>query len=94
MTLSRFLVVTVAVIGLRATAQNAPPDLILLNGKVVTVDQRFTVASAVAIRDGRIVAVGEGDTIARDRDAKTTVVDLKGATVIPGLIDSHVHPGA
>jgi len=94
MTLPRLLLLPLALIGLHAAAQNAPPDLILLNGKIVTVDKAFTVAAAVAIRDGRIVAVGESDTVVRDRDAKTTVVDLKGATVIPGLIDSHVHPGA
>jgi len=66
-------------------------DLILVNGKIVTVDDRFTIAQAVAIKGGRIVAVGRTAEIAKLADAGTTKIDLKGKTVIPGLIDNHAH---
>jgi predicted amidohydrolase YtcJ len=72
--------------------QAADADLILHNGKVVTVDGRFSVAQAVAVRDGRITSVGTNQSILRERGPKTEVIDLKGRTVLPGLIDSHVHP--
>jgi predicted amidohydrolase YtcJ len=71
----------------------ADADLILHNGKVVTVDSTFSIAEAVAVKDGRIVAVGRSaDVLARERGAKTQVVDLKGQTVLPGLTDTHMHP--
>ncbi|MCW5981484.1 MAG: amidohydrolase [Bryobacteraceae bacterium] len=66
-------------------------DLILHNGKIVTVDRRFTVAEAVAIRGERILAVGSTDTILKLAGEQTAQVDLGGKTVLPGLIDSHVH---
>ena len=66
-------------------------DMILVNGKIVTVDDRFTIAQALAIRDGRIVAVGKTAQIAKFADAGTRKIDLKGKTVIPGLIDNHSH---
>jgi predicted amidohydrolase YtcJ len=66
-------------------------DVILVNGKIVTVDDRFTIAQAVAIKGSRIVAVG-GNSEIRDRaSGNTRVIDLQGRTVIPGLIDNHAH---
>jgi predicted amidohydrolase YtcJ len=71
----------------------AEADLILHNGKIVTVDNAFSIQQAVAVGDGRIVAVGKSADILRGwRGAKTEVVDLRGRTVLPGLFDSHVHP--
>lgn len=67
------------------------PDTILVNGKIVTVDDRFTIAQALAIRDKRIVAVGSSDQIRRLAGSGARVIDLKGKTVIPGLIDNHSH---
>jgi predicted amidohydrolase YtcJ len=72
----------------------APADLILYNAHVVTVDKDFSVAQAIAIRDGRIVTVGTNDAAMATKGAATQLVDLQGRTVIPGLIDSHVHPAA
>jgi predicted amidohydrolase YtcJ len=72
-----------------AAAQSA--DKILLNGKIVTVDDRFTIAQALAIRGQRVVAVGGNAEIERLRGASTQVIDLQGRTVIPGLIDNHSH---
>lgn len=69
-------------------------DLILHNGRVVTVDKAFTVASAVAIKDGKVAAVGTDAQVLATRAAGTVVVDLGGKMVLPGLIDSHVHPRA
>ena len=69
----------------------AAPDTVLLNGKIVTVDGRFTVAQALAVKDGRIVAVGRSAEIAKLAGAGARKIDLRGRTVIPGLIDNHAH---
>ena len=66
----------------------AYPSLIVLNGKVLTVDPQFTVAEAVAVRDGRIFAVGRSDEIRRLAGPATRVVDAGGRSVVPGFIDS------
>lgn len=71
----------------------ANADLILHNGKIVTVDSRFSIAQAVAITGNKIAAVGsDASILASERGPATRVVDLHGRTVLPGLIDSHVHP--
>lgn len=67
------------------------PDTILINGNIVTVDAEFSIANAVAVRDGRVLAVGTNDDIRRLAGSSTTVVDLEGKTVLPGLIDTHAH---
>ena len=66
-------------------------DTILVNGKIVTVDERFTIAQALAIKDKRIVAVGRTSDIRKLAGAGTRVIELDGRTVIPGLIDNHSH---
>ena len=71
----------------------ADADFILHSGKIVTVDSTFSIAEAVAVKNGRIVAVGRtADVLARERGSKTQVIDLKGQTVLPGLTDTHTHP--
>ncbi|MEP7309950.1 MAG: amidohydrolase [Acidobacteriota bacterium] len=72
-------------------AQQAAPDLILSNGKIITVDERFTIAQAVAVRGDRIVAVGTTQDLARLAGPNTRRIDLRGKSVIPGLIDNHMH---
>lgn len=84
----------VALGGPLARGQTPPADLILHGGKVVTVDKAFSIAHAVAVREGRIVAVGTDADVLTLKGDRTNVVDLGGRTLIPGLIDSHVHPGA
>ena len=74
-----------------AAAQTPPADTILVNGKIVTVDDRFTVAEALAIRDQRIVAVGSNAEIEKLKGPQTRTIELAGRTVIPGLIDNHSH---
>ncbi|WP_395743433.1 amidohydrolase [Prosthecobacter sp.] len=74
---------------------HAAPALILHHGKIVTVDQNFRIAEAIAINaDGRIAAVGSNDEVLKLKGEGSEVLDLGGKTVLPGLMDSHVHPGA
>ena len=67
------------------------PDVVLINGKIITVDKNFSVQQAVAIRDEKIFAVGPTAKIKALAGPKTKVMDLKGRAVIPGLIDAHMH---
>jgi predicted amidohydrolase YtcJ len=66
-------------------------DLILLNGKIITVDAKDSLAQAIAIHDGRITAVGSNDEIRKRSPKNAKVIDLRGLTVTPGLIDTHCH---
>ena len=68
-----------------------PADTILINGHVVTVDPRFSIAQAIAVRGGRFVAVGTSVDIRRLAGPATRTIDLHGQTVIPGLADGHLH---
>jgi hypothetical protein len=72
-----------------ALAQTKPADMILYNGKVLTVDKTFSIAKAVAVKDGRIIAVG-GDEVAAAYTAPTKI-DLGGRVLMPGFTDTHVH---
>ena len=67
-------------------------DLILTRGNVITFDPGRPAASAVAITGGRITAVGDHDDVRQWRGNRTEVIDLDGATLTPGLTDSHMHP--
>ena len=82
------LMVVGSVASLRA---QQPPDTILLNGKIVTVDDFFSIQEAVAIRGERIAAVGSNEAIQALAGPDVRSVDLGGRTVIPGLIDNHNH---
>ena len=66
-------------------------DTVVVNGKIVTVDDRFTITQALAIKNQRIVATGSNADIRKLADGNTKVIDVKGRTVIPGLIDNHSH---
>jgi predicted amidohydrolase YtcJ len=66
-----------------------PADLLLHNGRIVTADEAFSIHQAVAVRDGRIVEVGDDDLVARYEAART--IDLEGKTVLPGFNDTHIH---
>lgn len=80
---------------LMSVSAQAAPALILHHGKVVTVDAGFRIAEAVAITgDGRIQAVGGNEETLALKDGSTQVIDLEGKTLLPGLMDSHVHPAA
>jgi predicted amidohydrolase YtcJ len=81
----------VALLLSRTPRAQTPADLVLLNGHVLTVDAADSVAQAVAIAGGKIVAVGSDDAIRARIGAQTDVVDLHSRAATPGLIDTHVH---
>src|SRR5262245_23464223 len=76
--------------GLPAQAQE-PADLILHHGKIVTADRDFSIRQALAVKGDRLIRVGTDADVLTTRGPNTTVIDLAGKTVLPGLIDSHVH---
>jgi predicted amidohydrolase YtcJ len=89
----RALLLAVSVVaGVTCLAAQAPPlDVAFVNGRIITVDQRFTVAQAIGIRGDRIAAVGTTDAVSRLAGPTTRRIDLGGRAVIPGLIDNHMH---
>ena len=76
---------------LNAQTRAETADLILFNGKIVTVDDGFSIRQAIAIKDGRILAVGSNEL--RDRYHAARSIDLGGRTVLPGFMDTHIHLG-
>src|SRR5262245_37047484 len=89
-----------AVVGLACTEGESPAsawaadgeaDLILHNGRIATLDPRRSSASAVAVKDGKFLAVGSDKDAEAHRGDKTRMIDVRGRTVIPGLNDSHLH---
>lgn len=66
--------------------------MLLVNGKIITVDKNFSIAEAVAVKGDKIAAVGSDREILKLSEKGTIIIDLKGRTVIPGLIDAHLHP--
>jgi predicted amidohydrolase YtcJ len=90
-TLSAFVLAALVAGSLVLQAQQAPADIILTNGKIITVDDTFSIAQAVAIRGSRIVGVGTNQEITRMAGPATRRIDLRGKSVVPGLIDNHAH---
>lgn len=93
-----FLLAFFALLSSEALAQTQSPetiryaDLILHNGKIVTVDERFTIVQAIAVSEGKFLAVGTDKEILRLAGPETVKIDLKEKTVLPGLVDTHNHP--
>ena len=75
----------------RLQAQGNTADLVLFNGKILTVDDAFSIREAIVIKDGRIVAVGGNEL--RNRYTAARTIDLKGRTVMPGFL-RYTHPPA
>jgi predicted amidohydrolase YtcJ len=86
--MKRFLLIPVA---LSASLLAQDTDAVLINGKILTGDAGFSTQQALAVRDGKIAAVGTTAQIRKLAGTKTKVIDMDGRTVIPGLIDSHMH---
>jgi predicted amidohydrolase YtcJ len=90
---SRYLLALGLLAFLPCTAGAAEhPDLILHHGKIVTVDKKFSIHQALAVRGEKILRVGSDADILKLKGPDTQLVDLEGKMVLPGLIDSHVHP--
>ncbi|MBA4418999.1 MAG: hypothetical protein C0392_14010 [Syntrophus sp. (in: bacteria)] len=70
----------------------ATPDVIYYNGRIITLDNAESMASSVAVKDGKFLKVGRADEIKQLAGTSTRMVDLEGKTVVPGLIDAHCHP--
>ena len=68
-----------------------PPDLILTNARVLTMDARLPVAGGLAVRGGRVAWIGTADSAASMRGARTRVIDCGGASAVPGFHDAHMH---
>src|SRR3954449_493493 len=95
MTKLKLLVLLGATLGLAgAHAQQRDfnsPDLVLTNGKILTMDEQSSIVEALAVKDGRILAIGTKGSITALISPRTRVLDLAGKTAIPGLIDTHAH---
>ena len=74
------------------TGTEMAPDLIVINGRVYTVDDAHPMAEAFAVKGDRFVAVGSSDDVRNLATSNTTIVDAEGMTVTPGFIDAHSHP--
>ena len=89
------IIFLIALSGCAATHQDAAPsaaaDLIVTHAKIATLDPQGRMAQALAVRDGRLIAVGSDAEVRALAGAQTRIVDAGGRTVIPGLIDSHLH---
>lgn len=76
---------------LKADRTNFDADMIIVNAKVITIDPAFSVARGVAVKDAKIIGVGDEADIRSFAGPATQVLDAGGKTVIPGLIDTHAH---
>lgn len=82
----------VASVGVGHAAATAEADLVLLHGHIYTMDAARPRAEALAVRDGKVLAVGTDVEIRQLAGSKTKRIELRGAFVMPGLVDGHVHP--
>ena len=73
------------------SAPSPQADIILWNGKILTVDSEFSIEQALAIRAGQFVHIGSNQEVLTLKGSETKIIDLNGHTVIPGLIDNHYH---
>ena len=92
MRLSRILVSTSLLLSAQLALASDGADLILHSGKIVAADEKFSVGEALAVKDGRLLEVGSNADVLRLRGPRTRRINLQGKMVLPGLIDSHVHP--
>lgn len=95
MMLAKYLLHRLCLIGmaiLLGACSDTGADTIFLGGTILTVDQNDHIAEALAVKDGHILAVGKLDVVLRLKSARTTIIDLHGQTLIPGLVAAHEHP--
>jgi predicted amidohydrolase YtcJ len=87
-------IISLAVSPLSSVRAGEEPDLILHHGKIVTVDKAFTLQQALAIRGSKVLRVGSNEDILKQQGPHTQLLDREDKTVLPGLIDAHVHPNS
>src|SRR5438445_6884847 len=68
-----------------------PPDLILHNGKIITLNQSSKIVQAISVRAGQVVAVGDDAALLKEAAPTTQLIDLAGRSVLPGFFDAHPH---
>src|ERR1043166_4034982 len=85
------LVPFIAALPAQRQGQGPPPDFIYYNARVITVDDQFSYAQAMAITGDKFTAVGSNDSVRRLAGAGTRQINLRGMTLIPGLTDNHLH---
>ncbi|MGC9328060.1 MAG: amidohydrolase family protein, partial [Candidatus Hinthialibacter sp.] len=88
------LLVSLTLLSLPTYAAADQADVIFTQGKILTVDAAFSIHSCMAVKDGRILDVGNRKAMDKYRGESTQMVDLQGKTVMPGIIDSHGHPAS
>jgi len=71
--------------------KSTPADLVVMNARIYTVNSKQPRAQAMAVREGKIIAVGSDNAIAAYQDSSTRIIDAKGHMVLPGFVDAHVH---
>ncbi len=86
-----YLLYIIGFLAIISCGRPTPADLVLRGGKVVTVDEGFSIHEAVAVRKDKIVVIGSNEDVEKYILPSTTVIDLKGQLVLPGLIDAHAH---
>ncbi len=87
-----YLIYLLLVLTVTACKVENPADMIIINGKILTVNEQFSIAEALAIKDDKIIAVGSNSDIRKLADRQCEIIDAEGKTVIPGLNDAHLHP--
>ena len=85
------LIFTITLLSRCSLQPDETADLILRNGKIITADSSFTIVQAMAVKDNKILKVGSNRKILKLKGPETELIDLQGKSVLPGLIDSHVH---
>ena len=86
-----YFLVIISLAAIISCGRPAPADLVLHGGKVVAVDEEFSIHEAVSVRGAKIVFVGSNEDVQEYILPSTTVIDLEGQLVLPGLIDAHSH---
>src|SRR5262245_12528606 len=89
--MKRTLSLLLLILLMKSSAWAQTADTLLVNGKILTVDPQFSTQQAIAIRDGKVLALGKTLDIQKLAGPSSRVIDLQGRTVVPGLIDSHLH---
>lgn len=88
------MIILLLVFSILSCRHKKEADIILINGKIITVDSTFSVREAIAVAGDKILAAGSDEEIKSCSGKNTMIIDLKGKTVLPGLIDAHLHPDA